>query len=366
MRRHGCQPILKYPHTDRVLGTDLAEKMNKARKDGDLMKRWPEIYKAAGGKTFEANIVGKKTLMTMDSKNIQTITATQLDKFRVEPTRGRMSNGWWGKGVFFSDDPHWSIGRKTIKPIFLRSQIGDLSGFGKHVSRMIELIPHDGSTVDLQNLVLDMVSAEQLTHFLAADVIMLISLANTQQFMDSSNEWLFGYSSETLDNGPRSVEARQLLAALNVVRVSAVAGLSSGPIAIIKKFFLGDKKLEAAKREIDSQIDKYISHALERREKASAFPDKLSNPSSSFIFIDQLVNQSQDRKFIRDQLMSVWIGSQDTSGLGASSIMFFLARYPEVWTKLRSEVLEHLGIDRAITFEELKSIKYLQWVMNEG
>jgi cytochrome P450 len=195
---------------------------------------------------------------------------------------------------------------------------------------------------------------------------MLISLANTQQFMDSSNEWLFGYSSETLDNGPRSVEARQLLAALNVVRVSAVAGLSSGPIAIIKKFFLGDKKLEAAKREIDSQIDKYISHALERREKASAFPDKLSNPSSSFIFIDQLVNQSQDRKFIRDQLMSVWIGSQDTSGLGASSIMFFLARYPEVWTKLRSEVLEHLGIDRAITFEELKSIKYLQWVMNEG
>jgi hypothetical protein len=162
MRKHGCKPILKYPHTDRVLGTDLTEKMNKARKDGDLMKRWPEIYKAAGGKTFEANIVGKKTLMTMDSKNIQAITATQIEKFKVEPVRGGFVNGWFGKGVFFSDDPHWSIGRKTIKPIFLRSQIGDLSGFGKHVSRMIELIPRDGSTIDLQDLVLDMVSTEHL------------------------------------------------------------------------------------------------------------------------------------------------------------------------------------------------------------
>jgi cytochrome P450 len=124
--------------------------------------------------------------------------------------------------------------------------------------------------------------------------------------------------------------------------------------------------LETAQREIDSQVDQYISHALERREKASAFPNKLSNPSSSFIFIDQLVNETQDRKFIRDQLMSVWIGSQDTSGLGACSIIFFLARYSKVWTKLRSEVLEQLGVDRAITFEDLKSIKYLQSVMNEG
>jgi cytochrome P450 len=155
------------------------------------------------------------------------------------------------------------------------------------------------------------------------------------------------------------------LASLNVVRASAVGALTSGPIAIIKDFFLGDKKLEAAQREIDSQIDKYTSHALERREKTSAFPNKLSNPSS-FIFIDQLVNETQDRKFIRDQLMSVWIGSQDTSGLGACSIIFFLARYPKVWTKLRSEVLGQLGVDRAITFENLKSIKYLQWVMNEG
>jgi len=195
---------------------------------------------------------------------------------------------------------------------------------------------------------------------------MLVPHANTQQFMDLSNEWLFGYSSETLDNGPRSVEARQLLAALNVIRRSAVGGLISGPIAIIKNFFLADKKLGAAQRDINSQIDKYISHALERREKASAFPNKLPNPSSSFVFIDQLVNETQDRKFIRDQLMSVWIGSQDTSGLGACSIIFFLARYPKVWAKLRSEVLEQLGVDRAITFENLKSIKYLQWVINEG
>jgi len=231
---------------------------------------------------------------------------------------------------------------------------------------MIELIPRDGSTVDLQDLVLDMVSTGLLTHIPAADVIMLVPHANTQQFMDSSNEWLFGYSSETLDNGPRSVEARQLLAALNVIRRSAVGGLTSGPIAIIKNFFLADKKLEAAQRNINSQIDKYISHALERREKASGSLNKLSNPSSSFVFIDKLVNETQDRKFVRDQLMSVWIGSQDTSGFGACSIVFFLARYPKVWTKLRSEVFEQLGVDRAITFENLKSIKYLQWVINEG
>jgi hypothetical protein len=47
-----------------------------------------------------------------------------------------------------------------------------------------------------------------------------------------------------------------------------------------------------------------------------------------------------------------------------SYLFYYLARDQRVWKKLRAEVLA-LG-DETPSFEQIKSLKYMQWVLNEG
>ena len=130
----------------------------------------------------------------------------------------------------------------------------------------------------------------------------------------------------------------------------------------LMQYFKIDREYDKAIAETHSRIDAYVDIALKRRREALRNSEKVDTESHSFVFIDQLVYQSQDRKFLRDQLLNVFFPARDSSAIGISCIFFILARNPDVWKKLRQETL---NIKQPITFEALKSIKYLKWVLNE-
>ena len=44
--------------------------------------------------------------------------------------------------------------------------------------------------------------------------------------------------------------------------------------------------------------------------------------------------------------------------------MYAISDKPDMWTRLRAEVLSHLGTDRAPTFDDIKEMKYLKAVIN--
>lgn len=79
--------------------------------------------------------------------------------------------------------------------------------------------------------------------------------------------------------------------------------------------------------------------------------------------LHELVKDTQDRRFLRDQLLNVFLPARDSSAIGLSDLFFNLARHPEVWRKLRSEVLK---INQPLTFDLLKSMKHLQCVLKES
>lgn len=55
---------------------------------------------------------------------------------------------------------------------------------------------------------------------------------------------------------------------------------------------------------------------------------------------------------------------RDSTGYALSNVIHVLARRPEIYQKLREEVS---SVDsEQLTFELLKSMKYTQWVINEG
>ena len=83
-------------------------------------------------------------------------------------------------------------------------------------------------------------------------------------------------------------------------------------------------------------------------------------------FVDALSEVTNDRKVLRDQLVNTLLAGRDTTAATLSWLFYELAYHPAVYSKLRKEVLDTLGTDGKPTYENLKSMKYLQYCLNEG
>lgn len=161
LRRNGCSTLPKYPHKDPILGLDLFYNIFQSIKQGNTIipdtRRFNDY-----GKTYEAKSWGSKIIFTMDSGNMQTIFTSAFDNFGVASLRYGPSVPLLGSGIFTTDGPQWEHSKNLIKPVFARAQISDFSYLEKHVKRMIDSIPRDGSTIDLQHFFKLLVSEQIL------------------------------------------------------------------------------------------------------------------------------------------------------------------------------------------------------------
>lgn len=73
-----------------------------------------------------------------------------------------------------------------------------------------------------------------------------------------------------------------------------------------------------------------------------------------------------DVNVLRDQALNLLIAGRDTVASLLSWMFYSLALHPEVFEKLRREILQEFGTDTdKITFGTLKRCKYLQYCINE-
>jgi cytochrome P450 len=173
------------------------------------------------------------------------------------------------------------------------------------------------------------------------------------QFINVSLEYIFGETRfSELDNS--SPEADAFVADYNnAVRI--IAKIQQG---MRVPFDISGHK-EALKKATDnlrSYVDNQIAAALEKKNKALEARDRKSESDEGYVFVDQLAYETEDRDFIRDQLLNIFFPARDASSAGASFIFFILARHPDVWTKLRSEVLD---------LEQPLASRYLRQVIDE-
>lgn len=86
---------------------------------------------------------------------------------------------------------------------------------------------------------------------------------------------------------------------------------------------------------------------------------------SGYTFLHALAGFTRDRKVLRDQLVAVLLAGRDTTASTLSWTFHELSKQPELYTRLRREILETVGAERAPTYNDLKSMKFLTNVMNE-
>lgn len=83
-------------------------------------------------------------------------------------------------------------------------------------------------------------------------------------------------------------------------------------------------------------------------------------------FSFEMAKETDDRRELRNQTLQVFLVGYEATAIGVGNAIFWLCRNQKVWEKLRKEVLEHMERDEELTFESLKGMRYLQWVVNES
>lgn len=113
-------------------------------------------------------------------------------------------------------------------------------------------------------------------------------------------------------------------------------------------------------------INEFVNQYIQRTLRLS--PAELESKTKGdmdYTFLHALAGFTRDRKVLRDQLVAVLLAGRDTTASTLSWTIYELGRNPTAVARLRREILDVVGADRTPTYADLKSMKYLQNVMNE-
>lgn len=171
---------------------------------------------------------------------------------------------------------------------------------------------------------------------------------------------LFGESLNTLTNSDSQVASAQFAAAFKLSQTELARRCRLGRLAdwnISKEF------LDAC--EVTQKfVDDYVAKAMRMRETRNQPDYEKAGKGGRYVFLEELAMVVNDPVAVRDHLLNVLIPARDSTSTLLAATFFAVAKDPKVFQKLREEVMDLNGVHPS--FETLKNMKYLKWVMNES
>lgn len=330
IKEHGCKPIRRLPELENPFfeWRFLVNTMKAYRKHR-LMELIQDRYNRLGY-TIRAKVMFRYIYQTAEPQNIKTILATKFNDWSLPDGRKRAFIPLLGQGIFTSDGPAWQHSRDLLRPNFSRTQVRDLDTFETHIQHLLLAIPSDGSTIDLQDLFF------RLT-------------------IDSATEFLFGESINTL--APSAPVQFHANFAETFTRAQAKVAEGARTMGLTNLLYQAQFKKDVTF--IHNFVDRYI----ERRLKLKTSEDFEKAGEVRYVFLDELIKETQDPLRIRAELLNVLLAGRDTTASLLSNAWFVLAKRPDIWAKLRAEV-DQLGSELP-TFEKMMEMKYLRGFLKE-
>lgn len=176
-----------------------------------------------------------------------------------------------GDGIAVTDGKVWHASRQLVRPQFIKDRISDLETFERHVSRMLDIVPGDGSTVDMSDLFFRFT-------------------------LDSATDFLLGCSANSL--GSPRVELAHAFAA---VQDHIITKARLGPLG----FLLPEGAYRKNLATLDSFVDPFVEETLRMR------PEELKTKNEkSYNFLHALAQFTRDKRVLRDQIVTVLLAGR--------------------------------------------------------
>lgn len=326
------------------LGLDNLYLAVKATMQHKNMEMWAGHFEGANSYTVDSWLINTRVILTADPENIKAILATQFNEFG----KGQPFHAVWepflGDSIFATDGEKWHNSRQMLRPQFIKDRVSDLHCFESHMSTLFKAIANGGA-LEGEDQAVDMSSVNG-KRIEISDLFFRYSL-------DCATDFLLGKDVKSLST-PRTEFADAFNEVQRVQNIITRAGPAQR--------FVPRGSYKKGLKVMDEFINMFIDRALRLS------PEELATKTKSdqgYTFLHELASFTRDRKVLRDQLVAVLLAGRDTTAATLSWTLYELGRHPECVSRLRQEISEVVGFDRTPTYADLKSMKYLQNVMNE-
>ncbi|KAJ7368901.1 cytochrome P450 [Mycena albidolilacea] len=325
-------------------GWSLMTALAKTEYPGDFLLDWFETY----GNTFKATVAFDPVIFTIEPDHIKAILATEFDHFWKDPLIITT-------GVFNADDDMWKFHRSMSRPFFHRERISDFDTFDTHTRDALAHLKKrlaDGYPVDIQDCV-------------------------SRFTLDSATEFLFGKSVDSMSAGlsyPESSPLSNAPSFLSHPSNTYVRAFTYGQLMTVKRGALATKwplaelwadKVKPHRDIADAYIEPILDAALERKRANEKDKDlEGGKGDEEATFLSHLVQATDNKEVIKDSIFNILVAGRDTTAATLTFAVYMLAEHPEIAVRLRKEILDTVGSSRMITYDDLRSMKYLRAFLN--
>ncbi|KAI9001368.1 cytochrome P450 monooxygenase pc-3 [Trametes punicea] len=308
---------------------------------------------------YTISILWDVTYLTTDANVVKSVLATEFSDFEKGEAFRDAMNSMLGAGVFNADGELWRFHRMMTRPYFSRDRISHFELFDRHADLAIKKLKErfrGGHAVDFQDAI-------------------------SRFTLDSATEFMFGKCVHSLDS-PLPY-AHNDPAALQVVKKHSVAERFATAFANAQHVtslrvrvgwswhfneLLRDKAAEHM-RVVDAFLQPILEEAIAKNRAAKAQDQESSEANEEAeeneTLLDHLVKITDDPVFLHDEILNILIAGRDTTATTLTYAVYLMCLYPDVFKRLRTEVLEMVGPTQMPTFDKIKNMRYLRAVINE-
>ncbi|KAL1742984.1 cytochrome P450 [Schizophyllum fasciatum] len=330
---------------------DILLRMIRAFKSSYVLDVYLELFKEYDATTLNLRIFWVDNIITMDQEHAKFILATGFQHFWRGLAQKERMETFLGEGIFNRDDELWKTHRVVARPFFARDRISDLDTFERYTQRTLSILADAASKdepLDIQDLF-------------------------SRFALDATSEFLFGDSFDTLAGerpiagvarlGPKGATAGDPFGSF--VQAFEAAQVTCTNRARIGHFWPLLELFRDANRENADHIRQWLDPLVERALRDKAKMAGVDSPVAERNFLEHLVESTDDRVVIRDQLLSMLLAARDTTACLLTFAFYFLTSHADVLAKLRTEILAVCGQNGSPTISQLRSLKYTRAVLNE-
>ena len=331
IQEYGCKQPPALPRKDPLLGLDLVRDAINAAKSKTSIARQISLY-AQYGNTFSSRFLMTPVINTIEPENIATVLTRNFDDYGVGPRRKEAFAPLLGKSTFQVDGSEWQHARGLVRICFSKVDLENLPKIDVHVEDLVGAIPRDGSVVDLGDLF------PRLAADVTTDYMFGKSLMSLRDPSSSRSSFI-----EPIHESQAGCEERWLM----------------GPLASVipqRAFYQNVEKVHGF-------MERLIDEAPRLRQPSALNCEPREEHQKPSSFLDELEHIIDDKKLLRDELLTLFFAGVDTAAALLTNLFFVLAKRPDIWHELRHEA-EPLQGEKP-TIGQLRSLKYHQSCLKE-